>query len=314
MLKTVFFGTPDAAVPFLEQLNALTQVALVVTKPDSPAGRGLRLQPCPVKKRALELGLPVISPEIFKDSVAQIAALKADFGFAVAYGKIFKKPALEAFKHGIINIHFSLLPKYRGAAPIQQALFDGQTKTGVSAFWIDEGLDTGLLAAQTAIDILPQDDEISLFDKLTRAAQADFAGIVKDLEAGRITKTPQKGEPSFAPVIDKKDTVVNFRTMTAAKINNLTRGLAGGIPAYAKAQTPKGETVQLLKTTLKPMPQAPKLHPGAFIAVERGIGFFVQCLEGVLFIETLRPAGKNKMPAWDYYNGKKPQAGDIMFL
>jgi len=311
MLKTVFFGTPAVAVPFLEQLHELTQIQLVITQPDRPAGRGLAMQVCPVKKRALELGLKVLSPEIFKDHVPQIAALGADLGLAVAYGKIFKQPALDAFKRGIINIHFSLLPQYRGAAPVQKALFDGQTKTGTTAFWIDEGLDTGPIIAQKTVDILPQDDASTLFPKLIEAGRQLMPPLLKDIEAGKITKKPQQGTPSLAPVIDKKDTIINFAKMSAPQIHNLARGLAIGIPAYAKAQTPQGEFVQILKTALKPHPAAGE--PGSLIAIERGLGFFVQCYEGVLFIETIRPAGKNIMPAYDYINGKKMAAGDAVF-
>ena len=196
MLKTVFFGTPRVAVPFLEQLSALTQTALVITQPDRPAGRGLVLTPCAVKESAQKLALPVISPEIFKDSVPQIATLKADLGLAVAYGKIFKKPALEVFKHGILNIHFSLLPQYRGAAPVQQALFDGQAQTGVTIFWIDEGLDTGLIAAQKAVPILPEDDAATLFPKLIEAAKLLLPPLLADIESGKITKVAFSFIPS----------------------------------------------------------------------------------------------------------------------
>lgn len=313
MLKTVFFGTPSVAVPFLEQLNTLTQVVLVVTRADRPCGRGLELTPCPVKKRALELGLKVISPEKFKDSVDYIASLKADLGLAVAYGKIFRKPALEALKLGIMNVHFSLLPKYRGAAPLQHALFNGEKETGISAFWIDEGLDSGPLAAQKKVEITPQDNEITLFDNLTHAGLEAMQTIIKDLEAGKITKIPQSADVSFAPIIDKKDTFVNFSQMTAQQIHGKVRGLAGGMPAFAKALTPEGETIQLLKTDLKPHQTSANTLTGSIIAIERGRGFFVQCLQDVLFIERLRPAGKKEMSAWDFINGRKLCAGQVIF-
>ncbi len=313
MLKTIFFGTPSPAVPFLEQLHAVSEVILVVTQPDKPSGRGLEVKPCPVKKRALELGLKVVSPEKFKDIVPDIAALNADLGVAVAYGKIFRKPALEAIKLGIINIHFSLLPKYRGAAPVQHTLFNGETKTGITAFWIDEGLDTGLIAAQDSLDILPQDDANTLFEKLIKLGLNTLGGVIKDIESGKIVKIPQQGEPSFAPMIEKPDTVVNFNTMSAEKIHNFARGLSGGMPAFAKAVMPNGETAQLLKTSLKPLPVHKQGKAGSVIYIERGLGFFVQCNKDVLFIETIRPAGKNTMSAWAYCNGKKLTEGAVIF-
>jgi len=313
MLKTIFFGTPSVAVPFLEELNKISQIILVVTQSDKPSGRGLEIKPCPVKKRALELGLKTVSPEKFKDIVPDIAALNADLGIAVAYGKIFRKPALEAIRLGIINIHFSILPKYRGAAPVQHALFNGETKTGISAFWIDEGLDTGLIAAQTPVDILPQDNADTLFEKLLATGVSTLNGVIKDVESGKIIKIPQQGEPCLAPMIEKQDTVLNFAQMSAAKIHNLIRGLSCGMPAHAKANTPDGGQVQLLKTSLKPLPIAKQGKPGSIVYVERGVGFFVQCYKDVLFIETLRPAGKNTMTAWAYCNGRKLGEGSVVF-
>ncbi|MDR1684169.1 MAG: methionyl-tRNA formyltransferase [Elusimicrobiota bacterium] len=312
-MKTIFFGTPSVAVPFLEQLRESSQILLVVTQPDRPSGRGLRLLPCPVKKRALELGLKVISPESLAGAAQEIKNLGADLGLAVAYGKIFKQNALEATKHGILNVHFSLLPKYRGAAPVQRALFSNEQKTGVSVFWITPGLDEGPLAAQKETAIEPQDDEVTLFAKLTRDGKELLAQTLRDIEAGRIIKRPQAGTPSKAPSIDKSQTLISFKTMTAAQIHGLVRGLAGGIPAFAKAQTPQGESVQILKTALKSAPKAQNYPPGALIAIERGRGFFVQCKSDVIFIEALRPAGKKTMTAQDYINGKKAAEGVVVF-
>ncbi|MDR0953654.1 MAG: methionyl-tRNA formyltransferase [Elusimicrobiota bacterium] len=317
MLKTVFFGTPLTAVPFLEKLHSLSNVALVITQPDRPSGRGLSLKPSPIKQKALELGLPVISPENLNDAIAQILALKADFGLAVAYGKIFRSPMLEAFKYGIINIHFSLLPKYRGAAPVQYALFNGESQSGASAFWIDKGLDTGPLAAQAKTQILPQDNSITLFEKLINLGLQLVEETTKNIESGNIIKQPQIGEATLAPMIKKEETIVNFNTMTAEEINNKVRGLASGLPAYAKAKTINEETVQLLKTSVKhcPIPRdtAEPAKPGSIIFIERGLGFFVQCRQGILFIENIRPSAKGAMTAWDYYNGKKLALGAVIF-
>jgi len=314
MLKTVFFGTPDVAVPFLKILAEKTEVKLVITQPDRPKGRGLVLTPCPVKQFALENNLPVASPEKLKDFVPNIAALNADIGICVAYGKIFRKPALEALKQGIVNIHFSILPKYRGASPVQSALMAGETKTGITLFSIDEGMDTGPIIAVKETDILPQDNSQTLFQKLTDIAAEALKDFLQKAETQTYTKTPQEGEPSFAPLINKEQTFISFEKQTAVQINNLVRALASGAPSFAKAVTPEGQIVQIIKASLTTPPQNIKRgKPGTVVSIERKAGFFVQCIEGVLLVETVRPAGKNLMPAFAYINGKKYNEDNIIF-
>lgn len=314
MLKTVFFGTPDVAVPFLKILAEKTEVKLVITQPDRPKGRGLVLTPCPVKQFALENNLPVASPEKLKDFVPNLAALNADIGICVAYGKIFRKPALDALKQGIVNIHFSILPKYRGASPVQSALMAGETKTGITLFSIDEGMDTGPIITVKETDILPQDNSQTLFKKLTDIAAEALKDFLQKAETQTYTKTPQIGEPSFAPLISKEQTFISFEKQTASQINNLVRALASGAPSFAKAVTPEGQIVQIIKASLTTPPQNIKTgKPGALVSIERKAGFFVQCIEGVLLVETVRPAGKNLMPAFAYINGKKYNEDNIIF-
>lgn len=314
MLKTVFFGTPQIAVPFLEILAKYTEVKLVITQPDRPQGRGLVLTPCPVKQFALEHNLPVASPEKLKDFVPNIAALNADIGICVAYGKIFRKPALDAIKQGIVNIHFSMLPKYRGASPVQSALMNGETKTGITLFSIDEGMDTGAIIAAQETEILPQDNAVTLFEKLTNIAAQVLKDFLQKVENKTFVKTAQVGTPSFAPLISKEKTFINFEKQTAKEINNLVRALAAGAPSFAKAFTPEGNIVQIIKTSIPPAFQNIKNYPaGALISIERKVGFLVKCKEGVLSVETVRPAGKGLMPAFAYINGKKYEEGKIIF-
>ena len=315
MLKTVFFGTPQIAVPFLEVLAKQTEVKLVITQPDRPKGRGLVLTPCPVKEFALKNNLSVASPEKLKDFVPNIAALNADIGICVAYGKIFRKPALDAFKQGIVNVHFSILPKYRGASPVQSTLIAGETKTGITLFSIDEGMDTGAIIVTKETEILPQDNAITLFEKLTNIATVALKDFLVKAESQTYTKTAQSGTPSFAPLINKEQTLINFENHTAKQINNLVRALAAGTPGYAKASTPDGQIVQILKTSLTTPLQdkAKNYQPGALVSIERNVGFFVKCKEGVLLVETVRPAGKSLMPAFAYINGKKYNEGNIIF-
>jgi methionyl-tRNA formyltransferase len=158
MLKTIFFGTPETAVPFLRLLAKETRVVAVVSQPDKPAGRGLEVAPTPVKKAALELGLKVLQPAKPSEIAAELKALGADFGVVVAYGRILKTDVLASTRLGLLNAHFSLLPKYRGAAPVQWALVNGETKTGVSLFWLDEGMDTGPVQDMTETAVGPDED------------------------------------------------------------------------------------------------------------------------------------------------------------
>ncbi len=313
MLKTVFFGTPQVAVPFLEVLAKMTDVKLVITQPDRPKGRGLVLTPCPVKEFALKNNLPVESPEKLKDFVPNISALNADIGICVAYGKIFRKPALDAFKQGIVNVHFSMLPKYRGASPVQSALMNGETKTGITLFAIDEGMDTGAIIAAKETEILQQDNAVTLFEKLTNIATKVLEDFLTKAETNSYTKNAQIGTPSFAPLIPKEKTFINFANQTATEINNLVRALAAGAPSFAKANTQDGQIVQIIKTAIPQKQNTKNYVPGALVSIERNVGFLVQCKEGVLLVETVRPAGKGLMPAFAYINGKKYEEGNIIF-
>ena len=167
-MRIVFFGTPETAVPFLEEAVRGHEVAAVVSQPDKPAGRGLSVAPTPVKKRALELGLKVLQPARPSDAASELAALNCDLAVVVAYGRILKPDILSAARLGAINVHFSLLPKYRGAAPVQWALVHGESRTGVTIFWLDEGMDTGPVQLVRETQVGPEEDAGALLARLTR--------------------------------------------------------------------------------------------------------------------------------------------------
>ena len=191
-LKTIFFGTPALSVPYLELLHQMTDVRLVVTQSDKPRGRGMEISPCPVKRRALELGLPVLSPEKLKDDFDKIAAVPFELGVAVAYGKIFRPDFLALPKLGILNVHFSLLPQLRGAAPVQQALIQGYTQTGISVFWIRPGMDDGPLFLQKRTSILPQDNAQTLFEKLIPLGLSGLQETLEQIAQGNLVQLPQQ--------------------------------------------------------------------------------------------------------------------------
>lgn len=312
-LKTIFFGTPDIAVPFLEITRQLTDVQLVVTQADKPRGRGMEITPCPVKKRAQELGLPVLSPEKLKDSFDELSKVSFDVGIVVAYGKIFRPNFIALPKLGLINVHFSLLPKLRGAAPVQQALIQGYTQTGVSTFWINEGMDDGPIFLQKELAIAPQDNAKTLFEKLTALGLDALKETISLLEQGRVLKAPQAGEVSLAPMLQKEDAFLRPAALTAVELHNRVRGLAcGPKPKIPFIHNKNMEWVQVLKTEVSA--DNFNQQPGTVLAIERGRGILVQCKEGAVWLNEMQPAGKKPMPAEAFANGRGLKINDGAFL
>lgn len=311
-LKTIFFGTPDIAVPFLELTRELTDLQLAVTQADKPRGRGMEVSPCPVKARAMELDVPVLSPEKLKDSFDQIAAVPFDLGIVVAYGKIFRPNFLALPKLGLINVHFSLLPHLRGAAPVQQALIQGYTRTGVSTFWIQEGMDDGPLFLQKETDILPQDNARTLFEKLVPLGLEALKETITRAQNGDLLKIPQTGEPTLAPMIAKEDALLRPAELDAVTLHNKIRGLAcGPKPKVPFTHNGKTEWLQILRS--EPGPDMPA-EPGITLCVERNKGILVKCKEGSLWFSEVHPAGKKPMPAEAFANGRGIKPGDKVFV
>ena len=314
-LKTIFFGTPDISVPYLELLHQMTDVQLVVTQADKPRGRGMVITPCPVKARALEMGLPVRSPEKLKDIYEEVKNIPFDLGVAVAFGKIFRPDFLALPKLGIINVHFSLLPLLRGAAPVQHSLFQDFKTTGVSVFWINPGMDDGPLFLQKEMTVEEDDDAKTLFEKLIPLGILALQEVISEIEAGHIIQTPQEGEPTLAPMIKKEDALLDFQTMTAAQIHNRVRGLACGPKARCLVHLHgKEELLQVLHTRLEKADSHPDAAAGSVLAVESNKGILVKCKQGCIWINTVLPAGKKPMSAAAFANGRglKP-SGEVIF-
>lgn len=313
-LKTIFFGTPDISVPFLELMHQLTDIQLVVTQADKPRGRGMTITPCPVKQRAQELGLPVLSPEKLKDSFDQIAAIPFELGVAVAYGKIFRPNFLALPKLGIINVHFSLLPKLRGAAPVQQALIQGYTQTGVSTFWICEGMDDGPLFLQKTADITPQDNALTLFEKLIPLGVEALKETVAQIEQGTLTRQPQTGEPTLAPMLQKEDALLSFDGLTANSFHNKVRGLfCGPKPKVPFTVNGKTDLLQIVRTEPAEKENTAGC-PGTVLRVERERGILVECKEGCIWLTEVHPAGKKAMSAGAFANGYGIKPGSGVFI
>lgn len=314
-LRIVFLGTPDISCGFLSRLAADGhEVAGVISRPDAPQGRGMKLCCPPVKEKARELCFPVFQPKDDAELAAALAGLKPDLGVAVAYGRLIKKEALLLARLGFLNVHFSLLPRYRGAAPVQRALMNGETVTGVTVFWLDEGMDTGPVFAAREIPVLPSDDAGSLFEKSAAAGRDLLADCLKKTADGELVKTPQSGAASRAPRITIEDSFLDLSGPAAAAFN-LVRGLSCGPHArFEAAVNGKRTALQVLKASLPASPSAPgnAAAPGTIMAIERGKGFFVKCGDGELFVEEVRPEGKKPMKAADFLNGARLKPGDSL--
>ncbi|MFI5361242.1 MAG: methionyl-tRNA formyltransferase [Elusimicrobiota bacterium] len=311
MLKTIFFGTPETAVPFLQALTRRTQVLAVVSQPDRPAGRGLETAPTPVKAAALELGLKVFQPARPSEIAAELKALGADLAVVVAYGRILKADALAATRLGFMNAHFSLLPKYRGAAPVQWALVRGEKKTGVSLFWLDEGMDTGPVQAmrETAVD--PDEDAGALLARLTALGVEMLEAELAAVAAGKVERRPQSGEATLAPLIKREDARIDLKR-AAREIHDLVRGFRLWPRAYLeKAGVPR---LLVLKTKLAAAADpAPQGRPGRVLAVDRSRGILVECgSSSRLWFLDVQPEGKKTLNAADFANGLRLAAGGFL--
>lgn len=308
--KIAFLGTPDIACPFLERIvSDGFEVCGVVSQPDRRQGRGMKMCCTPVKNTAGKLCLEMYQPTSHDDLTQAISDIEPDLGVVVAYGRKMRKEVLAVPRLGFINIHFSLLPAYRGAAPVQWALIKGETRTGVSAFWLDEGMDTGPVYATRSVEISPDDYAPELFKKSAAAGLELLSECLAGIAAGKIIKTPQAGGATAAPRLTAADAWLDFGG-GAAQARNLVRGLACGPRARFRIGA-AGTEVQVLKCSLSASRAGSRnAAPGTVTAIEREKGFFIQCRDGELLIEEVQPEGKKPMKAQDFANGARLRQGD----
>jgi len=305
-MKLVFCGTPRFAVPTLEKLvSSGFEVRLVVTQPDKPRGRGLELAPSPVKSRALELGLPVVQPEKIKSNEefrAQLPALRPEAMVVVGYGRIIPPWMIDLPPLGNINLHASLLPKHRGAAPIQWAIAMGETVTGVTTMRIDAGLDTGDILLQKEIPIAPGDTAETLAPRMAAVGADLMVETLRGLGAGTIQPRPQDhSRATLAPILKREDGLIDFQR-TAAEITNRLRGFQPWPGAFT---TFRGKQLQVWQAK----PAAAALPPGE-IKVE-GERLLVGCGQNTaLELLEVQPEGKKRMAARDFVHGYHPRAGE----
>lgn len=305
-MRVALFGSPTFALPVLEVLLARHEVALVVAQPDKPAGRGNKLTTPPVAARARELGVRLEQPARLKRNDAffdLVRGLDLDVAVTAAYGKILPQQLLDIPEHGFLNVHASLLPKYRGAAPIQWALIHGDTETGVSIMQTEAGLDTGPVRLQRRLELDSHDTALTLFGKLSVLGAEALTDALSKLERGNLPTCPQDDtQATHAPLLGKDDGRVRWHD-PAAQIYNRFRGVAAWPGSWTMHS---GKTLKV--PLLSPAEAEGHGRPGEVVAVTSE-GVVVGSGAGGVLLKTVQPAGKPKMPAADWANGYAVRTG-----
>lgn len=309
-MKILFMGTPDFAVFSLKALaDAGHEICGVVTQPDKPKGRGYTLTPPPVKVVAEELGIPVYQPATLRDEAFAelLSTLDPDVCVVVAYGKILPENVLKYPKYGCVNVHGSLLPEYRGAAPMQRAIIDGKPVTGITTMYMDVGLDTGDMILKEEVDILIDDNFETIHDKLGECGAALIVKTLKAIEDGSAPRISQdESLATYAAKITKEDCALSF-DKNAKEVHDLIRGLSP-IP-LSFTHTTDGKLLKITSATLSDM-SVGSATAGEVISLDGGIT--VACASGAVTITGVLPEGKSRMSASDFIRGRKVALGDIL--
>lgn len=299
-LKVIFMGTPDFAVPILEKLIEHTQVVLVVTQPDKLVGRKKILTKSPVKQEAEKWSIPVFQPEKIRNNYEEVLNKEADIIITCAYGQIIPKEILEFPKYGCINVHASLLPKYRGGAPIHWCLIRGEEKTGITIMYMDEGMDTGDIISKREYTILDTDNVGTLHEVLSKMGAELLIETLPSILNNTNKRIPQKNEEaSFANTIKREDEQLDFHKKGIEILNHI-RGLN---PWPLANIIINGTEIKVLeasfqKTNIK--------EPGRIVVInKKQLG--ISCNDGIIYLNRIKPFGKNSMNITDYLNGIKKE-------
>ena len=325
MLKIVFMGTPDFARDSLEAIcNAGYKVPAVVTVPDKPKGRGMKLIPCEVKEYAIENNIEVYQPEKLRDNKEIVKILKdinPDVICVVAYGKIIPKEILEIPKYGCVNVHPSLLPKYRGSAPIQWAILNGDKETGVTTMYLDEGMDSGDIILQTETKINKDETSGELWDRLSKIGAELLVETLERIENKTAPRTKQNDNFTLAPMLEKSQAKIDWENKTAQEIKNLVRGLNPIMGAYAILNEKKIKFWKVDRLTIDQFinkyPEFKEydyrfaeIDPGTVLYVDKKEALYVMAKDGILKILEMQGENAKRMPAPEFLRGNKIEVVD----
>jgi methionyl-tRNA formyltransferase len=304
-MRTVFFGTPLFAVPSLQGLlEAGYRVVAVVTQPDKPRGRKKMLSSPPVKEYAEGKGLRIIQPRSLRHDpfFEELSGMKPDIVVVVAYGRILPPRILSLPPLGCINVHASLLPKYRGAAPIQWAIINGEEKTGVTTMVMDEGLDTGEILLMEEMEIAEEDDGESLGKRLSEMGAALLLKTLRGISHGTLRPHPQRGDPTFAPPLKKEHGKIDW-SMSAERVFNFVRGMRPWPGAYCHLKNERIRIIGVKRLEGRGVPGRVEESDGQFVV---GTG------EGLISVTWLQPEGRRQMSAPEFLAGRKVVKGDFL--
>ena len=310
-MRIVFMGTPDFAVGSLQALceNGKHEIIAVVTQPDRPKGRGNKLLQTPVKEYALAQGLTVYQPQKVKtpEFVELLHELQPELIVVAAFGQFLSKEILELPKYGCINVHASLLPKYRGAAPIQYAIIKGEKESGVTIMQMDIGMDTGAMLDKVVVPIAENTTMGELHDALREQGAALLLEVIDKIAAGTAVAEPQDNEQAtYATLLDRSMEHIDW-SKTAQEVHNLIRGFNPAPSTFTKL--PNGKSLKIWGSKMTDKSSA----AAAGTVIETGKhSFFVACGEGVLEITEVQPESKKRMPAQVFLNGRGVQEGDLL--
>ena len=310
-MRILYMGTPDFAIPTLKALfESGEEIVGVITQPDKPKGRGYTLTPPPVKAWALEKGLEVYQPATLKDEAFAelLKELDPELIVVVAFGKILPKNVLDYPKHGCVNVHGSLLPKYRGAAPMQRSIIDGDKVTGVTIMYMDVGLDTGDMLYKSEVEITEDDNFESIHDKLSLCGADALIETVKLIKEGKAVREKQNDSlATYAAKIEKSDCLLDF-SKSAEELHNLIRGLSP-IP-LTFTHTPDGKLLKVTSARIVDRECESNKEVGEVVSLDSEI--VVACGKGKIALTGVLPEGKGRMRADEFIRGRKINIGDIL--
>lgn len=324
-MKIVFMGTPDFARDSLEAIyDAGYEIPAVVTVPDKPKGRGMKLIPCEVKEYAVEKNIKVYQPEKLRENKEIVNILKdinPDVICVVAYGKIIPKEILEIPKYGCVNVHPSLLPQYRGSAPIQWAILNGDKETGVTTMYLDEGMDSGDIILQTKTSIDKDETSGELWDRLSKIGAELLVETLEKIENKTAPRIKQPKEFTLAPMLEKSQAKIDWESKTAQEIKNLVRGLNPIMGAYAVLNQKKIKFWKVDKLSIDEFinkyPEFKEyeyrfleIDPGTVLYIDKKEAIYIMAKEGILKVLEIQGENAKRMPTPEFLRGNRIEVVD----